>query len=362
MTETDFIPEEYQNKLEEGRVVWEAPSNIALVKYWGKRKNQIPANPSISFTLDLCRTRTSVSFNKKEEKSGMPGFELYLDGRKEESFEPKIRDFFGRIAPYLPFVKDYHFSIETSNSFPHSSGIASSASGMAALATALVNIEQKLNPNLTPEHFTRKSSFLARLGSGSACRSIEGEIVSWGRHQTIAGSSDLFGLKYPYRVNPVFRSFQDSILLVDQGQKQVSSSLGHRLMEQHPFAAARFEQANKNLDRLTHIFQEGDLDQFVEVVESEALSLHAMMMTSRPYFLLMKPGTLEVIQRVFQFRRDTGLHLCFTLDAGANVHLLYPEQEQQQIRSFIQSDLLKFCQNDQAIMDRVGKGAIKIEG
>jgi diphosphomevalonate decarboxylase len=100
------------------------------VKYWGKRKNQIPENPSISFTLSNCKTITEVTYTKK--KSTEFSFEVFFEGEKNEAFKPKIQTFFERIESYVPFLRDYHFNIETSNTFPHSSGIASSASGMSA--------------------------------------------------------------------------------------------------------------------------------------------------------------------------------------------------------------------------------------
>lgn len=338
-------------------MTWQAPSNIALVKYWGKKEGQIPANPSISFTLDSCRTTTSLSFQKREELEEAYDFELLFENERKESFRPKIEQFFRRIDQYLPFLKEYSFRIETSNSFPHSSGIASSASGMSALALCLMSIERRLSPEMTDAFFLKKASFLARLGSGSACRSIEGELVVWGKHQNIEGSSNLFGTRYSGGIHPNFKNYQDSILLVDKGEKKVSSSVGHELMNGHPFAARRFEQAHENIDKLKDILSTGDLDAFIEVVESEALTLHAMMMTGQPYFLLMKPHTLEIINRIMEFRNSTGLHPCFTLDAGANVHLLYPEKEKEQIRKFITEELAQFCQNGQFIHDQLGKGA-----
>src|SRR5690606_7883187 len=212
----------------------------------------------------------------------------------------------------------------------------SSASGMSALALCLMSLERKLDPSMTAHNFLKKASFLARLGSGSACRSVSGELVVWGFHANIPGSSDLFGVEYGGEIHSNFKNFQDTILLVDKGEKQVSSSVGHDLMNGHPFAERRFAQAHENIDRLREIFASGDLPGFIKVVESEALTLHAMMMTGQPYFLLMKPNTLEIINRIMEFRNATGLHPCFTLDAGANVHLLYPENEKAAIRDFIE--------------------------
>lgn len=370
MTEKDFTLKQPYANLVEGKHTWSSPSNIALVKYWGKKENQIPANPSISFTLDACKTTTTLTYSKKESNADF-SFEVFLDGEKKDDFKPKIQTFFKRIKKYVPFLKEYHFVIDTKNTFPHSSGIASSASGMSALALCIVSIERKLTEsNITlsaversfnENYFNQKASFLARLGSGSACRSIEGDLIVWGKHIEITNSSDLFGVKYPFEVHKNFKNYHDTILLVDKGEKQVSSTVGHNLMHNHPFAEQRFAQAHENLSKLIPVFKEGDLKSFIEIVESEALTLHGMMMTSMPYFILMKPNTLEIINKIWRFRQDTGLHICFTLDAGANVHILYPEKEAEEIYKFIKNELVVYCQNGHYICDRIGFGAKKID-
>ena len=360
MSEKEFIPAPYTTLKEEGTVSYSSPSNIALVKYWGKRENQIPANPSISFTLAACVTKTSVQYKKKVKKSEEFSFDLFFEGEAKEEFKPKINTFLKRIEVYLPFLKEYHFVINTSNSFPHSSGIASSASGMSALALCFMEMEKTFLKNLSEEHFNRKVSFLSRLGSGSACRSIEGPLVQWGETASIEGSSNLFGIKYPYKVHEVFNNFHDTILLVDKGEKQVSSTVGHELMHGHPFAAQRFDQAHTNLEKLKSVLADGNLDTFINIVESEALTLHAMMMTSNPYFILMKPNTLSIINAIWKFRQESNTHVCFTLDAGANVHVLYPENEKDIVFPFIKEKLVPFCQNGQYICDRIGLGAKKL--
>ena len=205
--------------------------------------------------------------------------------------------------------------------------------------------------------FTRKLPFWPVWGSGSACRSIKGDMVQWGNHKSIAESSNLYGIQYPFEVHSTFKKFHDTILLVHKGQKTVSSTVGHNLMHDHPFATQRFAQAHQNLDKLKTVFQQGDLDGFIKIVESEALTLHAMMMTSLPYFILMKPNTLEIIDRIWAFRQKTAVPVCFTLDAGANVHVLYPESVKETVIQFIQDELVAYCENGQYICDRIGVGA-----
>ena len=363
ISEKDFIATLYSSISNDGSFIWSAPSNIALVKYWGKKENsenqlaeQIPANPSISFTLKNCKTITILAFTKKEDTTSF-SFDLLFEGKPKEDFKPKIQKFLERIENYCPYLKNYHFTIDTQNTFPHSSGIASSASGMAALAMNIMSLEKELNPTMTEDFFYKKASFLARLGSGSACRSVKGSVVVWGKHEEITGSSDLFGVEFPTQIHPNFNNYQDTILLVDKGEKQVSSTVGHNLMHNHPFAEQRFLQAPQNLSNIKTILETGNIDEFIQLVESEALTLHAMMMTSMPYFILMKPNTLEILNKIWKFRNETKIPVCFTLDAGANVHVLYPESVRVETLQFIKDELVGYCQNGQYICDEIGFGS-----
>lgn len=360
MNTTDFIADIQGVTIEKGSYTWKTPSNIALVKYWGKRDPQLPENPSISFTLNNCHTITTLEFQKKENLNDEFSFDIIFEGEKKEAFKPKIQKFFERIYEYMPFLKDYSFIISSENSFPHSSGIASSASGMSALAMCLMSLEKELNSGISESYFYNKASFLARLGSGSACRSVKGELVVWGEHEEIKGSSELFGVPFSAEIAPIFKNYQDTILLVDKGEKQVSSTVGHELMFGHPFAKQRFEQAYENISKIKTFLKEGNIKEFISLVESEALTLHAMMMTSQPYFILMKPNTLEIINKIWKYRADNNSNICFTLDAGANVHVLYPENEKETVQEFIQNELSSFCQNGHFINDRVGNGAIQL--
>ncbi|CAM1333997.1 diphosphomevalonate/mevalonate 3,5-bisphosphate decarboxylase family protein [Tenacibaculum aestuariivivum] len=365
MNTADFISKKTLETIINASYTWQTPSNIALVKYWGKSEPQIPKNASISFTLNNCHTITTIDFEKiptitGTSKSRTATFELFFEGKKKDDFKPKIAKFFERIQEYCPYILDYKMMIYSENSFPHSSGIASSASGMSAIAMCLLSLEKELNPNLTTDFINKKASFLARLGSGSASRSIEGPLVVWGKHPEIKGSSDLYGVKYPNKVHPIFENYCDTILLVDKEEKQVSSSIGHNLMHNHPYATQRFKQANDNLNQISKILQNGNIKKFIALVESEALTLHAMMLTSNPYFILMKPNTLEIINKIWEYREQNNSNICFTLDAGANVHVLYPNSEKKEIELFIKNTLSNYCQKKQYITDTVGLGSKKI--
>lgn len=357
-----FIPRSLQTEGIENHIEkWRSPSNIALVKYWGKLGHQIPANPSISFTLKNSYTETEIEFVKKDISNGEIEFELFFEGEKNESFSEKVALYFENIKVYTPYTKEYKMIIKTTNSFPHSSGIASSASGFSALSVCLVAFEKQINSNLIDRVANQKSSFLARLGSGSACRSLEGPVMIWGEHDNYRLSSNQVAVVPDLELNPIFENFQDTILLVDKGVKSVSSTIGHGLMKGHPFAEQRFKQANNHIAEMKDILQNGDLKRFGDIVESEALTLHAMMMTSTPYYILMKANTVEVLEKVTEYRAKTGNNLFFTLDAGANVHLLYPKNEAGVILEFIKKELVAYCENQQYICDELGTGAERVD-
>jgi diphosphomevalonate decarboxylase len=128
---------------------WRSPSNIALVKYWGKHGKQLPGNPSISFTLDKCYSETSLAISEKDAKDKDIQLKFYFDKKENLAFRIKILSFFEDIAGDFPFLSRYALSIHSTNSFPHSSGIASSASAMSALALCLCDMEAKLKPTGT---------------------------------------------------------------------------------------------------------------------------------------------------------------------------------------------------------------------
>lgn len=326
------------------------PSNIALIKYWGKYENQIPANPSISYTLNHCRTNTTMEFVAEEDFS----VQTFLSGNEEQKFAEKIEKYFKNIQQYLPWVLKGKYIIKTENTFPHSSGIASSASGFAAIAKCLMNLDEIFNSNnQQPEFTSQKASFLARLGSGSACRSLYEGLVVWGKTEEVEGSSDLFAVPYNNdEIHPIFKNFNDWVLLIHEGQKSVSSTVGHGLMNTNPYAERRFQEAHENFTKLKTILSSGDMEGFIKLVEHEALTLHAMMMMSDPAFILMKTGTLEVINKIWDFRKITGLALFFTLDAGANVHLLFPNDiDNDRIIDFIQTELIPFTQKGGVVKD-----------
>lgn len=334
------------------RVAWESPSNIALIKYWGKKSEgiQLPANASISFTLSNCVSRTQLDFTE----GNAFGVKVLVDGQEEKAFQPKVVQFLNRIEGEFSFIKNGSYIVETENTFPHSSGIASSASGMSALALCICSIALKKG-ELNQSEFYSKASELSRLGSGSACRSVYGSIASWGLHEEIENSSDLFATPF-INFHEVFRDFCDTILLVHKGKKGISSTIGHALLNDHPFADVRYEVAQKNMGKILKVLRTGDLSEFINIVESEALMLHALMMTSNPNFILMKPNTLAIIELIRKKREELGVHWMFTLDAGANVHFLFPKSDEQLALQFVDNELAAYCQDGAYICDQLGNG------
>ncbi len=345
------------SKQQSGSVQWQSPSNIALVKYWGKYGRQYPRNASISFTLSKAHTNTTLNWYPKQEAQAAICLNFTFEGQENEAFASKIVRFLDSILDEMPFLVDYDLQISSGNSFPHSSGIASSASSMSALALCLCEMEallagkafQKNDPQLL-----QRASHIARLGSGSAARSVFPIAAIWGVHEAFEGSANDYAIPAGHLMAPIFHTFQDTILIVSKAEKEVSSRAGHALMEGNPFADLRYQQANENLVALMKAMKEGDLDQFISLVEAEALSLHALMMTSTPSYLLMRPNTLAIIEKIRAFRAATACPVCFTLDAGPNVHLLYPEKEKEQVQKWIVAELKDLCEEGYLIEDFVG--------
>lgn len=337
-------------------VSWRSPSNIAIVKYWGKHGNQLPNNPSLSLTLSNCYSTTSIRFksSKKLEIS------FVFEGNRNEAFEERIERFIRSILPDMPFLSTLKLDIASNNSFPHSAGIASSASSMSALALCLTSIEEVVTGvKLEKSTFLQKASTLARLASGSAARSVYGGFSQWGKHQKVYVASDEYSTPVA-EVHAAFNNWFDSVLIVHKGKKNFSSTKGHTLMADNPYSEIRYKQANEHLGKLVDILESGDVDAFINLCEIEALTLHAMMMTSGPGYFEMKPNSLKIMELIREFRAQTGVKIAFTLDAGPNIHLLYPPESRNEVLPFIKKRLLPFCQEMAWIDDCAGHGPEKL--
>jgi diphosphomevalonate decarboxylase len=294
-------------------------------------------------------------------KEGEQKVEFYFEGAPS-AFGDRIEKFLHTISKQMPWIHKYNFRIHSHNSFPHSAGIASSASSFGALALCITEIDFAISGR-EPDHpdLWLKASEIARLGSGSACRSVYPGFAIWGQTQLFESCSDEHAIMIYEGIHPAFYGLRDAILMVDSGTKQVSSSVGHELMNDHVFQRARIGQAHQNINELYLAMLTGNLESFIEVVENEALSLHAMMMTSNPSFILLKPNSLELISRIRRFRERSKIPVLFTIDAGPNIHLLYFKKNELDVKAFIERDLLEFCEDGNWIDDRIGKGPQRIE-
>lgn len=360
MTNSDFSGTGLTSALvEPSSVSWQSPSNIALVKYWGKTGRQLPVNPSLSLTLSKAFTETSLTALPRE-KNGSVELDFWFNGNQNIAFGERITKFLQSITDIFPWLAQVSLKLETHNTFPHSAGIASSASAFSALALCLCSLDTELNGIMLDENeFRSKASFVARLGSGSACRSVFPGLSLWGLTKALPGSTDMLAVPVN-EVHPVFTTLRDTIVIVNNKEKTVSSSEGHKRMIGHPFAEARIKQAGKNTADLLQALKTGDIQTFIRIVENEALTLHALMMTSDRGFMLMHPETIRIINLIQEIRRNTGLDICFTLDAGPNVHVIFFENQFEQVDKLIVEGLLKNGEQNMRIDDFYGNGPVKI--
>lgn len=293
---------------------------------------------------------------KKQHEDKSMDLQFNFDGKRSEAFEKRIDAYFNRILDKYAFLSDYQFKIESSNTFPHSSGIASSASAFSALALCIMSLKEIVVGEISKNEFFQHASHLARLGSGSASRSVYGGYTVWGKVEGMETYSDIYARPLQSEVHPIFQSYQDAILIVSAKNKKVGSTAGHALMEKNPFAEARYRQAMDHTIEMLQVLKTGDTEKFVKIVEQEAMTLHGLMMSSDPGYILIKQETIEIIDRIHSFKEEKQISVAFTLDAGPNVHLLYPTSSREEVLHFINDELLQFCDGRQWIDDSIGKG------
>lgn len=350
----------------EQKISWRSPSNIAIIKYWGKYGVQLPRNPNVSFTLDKAFTETTLRFRKKTANQNLNevNLDFSFENAPNEPFRLKQLKFLTSILPIFPFLSRYDLSISSANSFPHSAGIASSASSMSALALCLCEMENAIldidTEGSSMTDFFNKASVIARLGSGSACRSVFPTMAAWGVCSDIKGSNNDYAVGIEQNIHNDFKTYHDAILIASRGEKSVSSRMGHGLMENNPFAAPRYQQATERMSAVVSALKSGDVWAFGQIAEDEAMTLHALMMTSSPSFTLLKPNTLRMIEILREWREATKLPAFFSLDAGPNLHLLYPDSIKNEVKQLIINELQPLCEDGTVIFDKVGQGATRL--
>ena len=292
----------------------EAHPNIAFIKYWGNRDHEyrIPASGSISMNLEGLITRTTVRFAPEMRADHLVLHGEEVGGAALERVR-RVLDAVRRIAGL-----DWRAEVRSENNFPTGAGIASSASAFAALAVAAAGAAGLDLP-------TRDLSRLARLGSGSACRSVPAGFVEW-----LAGESDADS----YAVSiapPEHWALVDCIAIVSAEHKQVGSSAGHRLAETSALQGIRIATAEERLDACRRAILNRDYDALAAVTELDCHLMHAVMQTSTPRLLYWEPATVAVMRAVIRWRAG-GLPVAYTIDAGPNVHVITPAERAEEVR------------------------------
>lgn len=280
-----------------------APTNIAFIKYWGKKDNslRLPLNSNISVNLSGLSTTTSVEFSSFFSRD-----DVLSDRQKDDQ---SIR----RIIKHLDLIrkvanKNFFAKVRSVNSFPTASGLASSASGFAALTVASC---RALNLDLSAKELT----IIARQGSGSACRSIPDGWVEWLKGSTNNNS-------YAYTIFPSnYWDINIVTVIVNNIKKDILSTKGMDLVLSNPFLKTRLRKINKKIELIKQYIYSKKFTEFGELVEKEALELHAMTLTSEPPIIYWEPATIELIKLVWRLRKE-GLESYFTIDAGPHLKII----------------------------------------
>ncbi|WP_071394140.1 diphosphomevalonate decarboxylase [Bacillus tuaregi] len=294
-----------------------ANTNIALIKYWGKRDEDLflPMNSSISITLDQFYTTTTVQFCESIS-ADLFVFNQQLANEAETLKVTRFLDIVRKMAG-----KEWFALVHSTNKVPTAAGLASSASGFAALAAASA---KAIGLDLEEKELSK----LARQGSGSASRSIFGGFVEWQKGTRTDGDDSY--------AKPILRE-QDwklSILsvIVASREKKVSSREGmRRTVETSAFYSGWLETVERDMEIARAAINERDFERLGEVVEANALKMHATTLGAKPPFTYWQKGTMEVMTLI-QSLRAQGMAAYFTIDAGPNVKVLCLPKDEQRVR------------------------------
>jgi diphosphomevalonate decarboxylase len=294
-----------------------APANIAFVKYWGVRDAErlLPYNGSISMNLDACLTTTTVTFDTELAQDEVT---LTLFGQEARRAAGRPLE---RVVAHLDRLRalagvGWRARVESSNNFPSDAGIASSAAAFAALTLAST---AALDLGLEERQL---SILTRRSGSGSACRSIPTGYVEWyipeGAYDPLIWDQESYAASL---APPEYWALADIVAVVDAGAKKIGSAENHRLAASSAYFPARLAELPARLEAVRAAITTRDLAALGEAVEADAVSMHAVCMTSRPPSFYWNAGTMTVIQAVRGWRAE-GLQSYFTIDAGPNVHVI----------------------------------------
>ncbi|MCS6982675.1 MAG: hypothetical protein NZL83_00615 [Candidatus Absconditabacterales bacterium] len=314
------------------------PSNIALVKYWGKKPGykQIPANPSVSLTLTMSRTMMTWYMNPKHDD--IPIRQCFFHGKEHQYFGQKIASYCAGLADVLPGLDQRDIVVQSENTFPHSAGIASSASAFATMALCLGQWYRDQGHTLPLGYRTwdQFHSMLARRGSGSACRSVYSGLVTRGWE-----SVDFASPVDVHHVSRTYDTIYDTIIVISSDEKKQTSTAGHASMDTNPYASIRYEQARRHTEEILRGFEEGSWLLIGSIIEQECWELHAMMLLSQPSTIHRLPETLRCIQVIKEWRDQTGEEVFITIDAGANIHCLSLQPLSPQLRQRLHFPLIE---------------------
>lgn len=296
-----------------------AHPNIAFIKYWGNRDDtlRLPANGSVSMNLAALETRTHVLFREELASDIVLVNETPMVGAglaRVSRFMDNVRVLAG-----IPFYAEIH----SENNFPMGAGIASSAAAFAALALAAGTAA---GLSLSEAELSR----LARLGSGSASRSIPEGYCEW-----LPGSSDEDSISVSLAPASHW-ALTDLIAVVSHSHKKVGSGVGHQSAGTSPYQAARVADAPNRVENCRRAILEKDFDALAEVSERDCILMHAVMMTQNPPLFYWEGPSIDLMKRVTELRAD-GVPCFYTLDAGPNVHVICPESSVSQVREMLLS-------------------------
>ena len=324
--------------MSENQIKSSAHPNIAFIKYWGNAVPalRLPANGSISMNLEGLNTISSIS----EIESG-DSHKLQINGEMQSGPALHRLDFFLRQAAEFYDFSPAFLSIDSTNNFPIGTGFASFASAFASLAIAR---DQYFNLSLSQE----KISALARLGSGSACRSVPSGFTEWKRGATHWDS-------FAFSIAPASHwELYDLILIVDQQEKKVSSTQGHEIADTSPFQSVRVHDANRRIEICRSAILEKDFEKLADIIEQDSDMMHAVMMTSQPPLTYWQPASLAIMQAVKKLRKQ-GIACAYTMDAGPNVHVICAPAHLERV----QKAFIDFPGIQQALTAKTG-GAAKV--
>lgn len=289
-----------------------APSNIAFIKYWGRKdeKLRLPENGSISMNLSNLLTTTTVEFSDKFKKDSLVynGVAEKTEGNRAIAHIDRIKKLAGSDLPV---------NIVTENNFPGGTGLSSSASGFAALTLAATTA---IGLKLTEKEL----SILARQGSGSACRSIPDGFVEWLDGDTSVTS-------YATTIYPKnYWDIVDVVAVVSTDKKEIPTSEGQSSAQESTFFDVRRTHMAQKIKLCKELLKKKDFEKFGVLIEEEALELHSIMFTSHPSLIYLLPETLRIMRLVKKWRAE-GLAVYFTINTGQNIHLIAQKKDEKKV-------------------------------